>query len=52
MSNFFTRLHSQVIMRANSDFLEQTLPIIGDGEKKLANIVVSITALAGLEGLK
>ena len=42
---------SQVIMEAKTDFVQQTLPIIGEGEKKLANIVVSITALEAMQSL-
>jgi len=40
-----------VIMEAKTDFVQQTLPIIGEGEKKLANIVVSITALEAMQSL-
>ena len=38
-------------MEAKTDFVQQTLPIIGEGEKKLANIVVSITALEAMQSL-
>jgi hypothetical protein len=42
----------QVIKEAKTDFIEQTLAITGDDEKKLADIVVSITALSAIEGLQ